>query len=1119
MGGGASSQTSEGQTVQRHASAMSSDEKYNVSLGSEPHDLDTAKKQVLTLLDRVLLSTARFGSAMQADESFVHQCGTRLSSLPLFLLAKAALPLENQVEHLLERMTRRQNGRRETPKERELRNAQAREARLPRGHGSTASSPRSKNRRARPGSVHSSSPQGPQSGKRPFRRLGGLGASAEAADDGDSVSSADSGVSEASAAIGEIARRAQTRSPTGRHDMTKRSTGSLEDLLRSAAEIAGSSLSNVRELSCQVARRVVWLLNAERCSIWIKDPGSERLFAFVDANSQSTSDIKSTLIDVKIREIGIPLVPQHSNVPVSVEQAVYSSGQVFRLSPLTLEDAPGVVEHHERGIDSGDAMYVPIIADRQVYGVCKVLGRTSDDVEFVEDDENLLATFIVFVAVCFKNALLYKDLNAAYAQTEVLLELTKSLSSCGLDVKRLCNTIIQAAKKLLNSDRCALFLVDRINQELVAQFEGSDSEVRLPIGKGIAGHVAQSGEVCNIRDAYSDTRFNKEMDRQTGYKTDTILCAPIRYEGEIVAVAQLVNKRTGYFTLEDEETFDNFGVFSGINIRNCMVHQEMLQEKKTVQAVLKIVAQLQEVDITKIGPIMMGIMNGAKELAGCDRCALFLVDKERNQLVAKVASGAGEGDEVAIRVKIGEGIAGTVAQVGEKMNVKDAYSEPKFNKETDRITGYVTKTILAMPVKYKNEVIAVTQLVNKKGDVFGVADESRLHVFTQFAGMCLRNAQLVEFMKEAEAEQRRLHEAQLAGGVEGAGKSKTKFAAVTLTAVQRILGMELTQTESDTLLTPHFNVHEYNINSSQHERLVRLAVEIFDRLGMTERFNLPRDKMTRLILTASMTYRHVPYHNFTHAFDVAQTVSTFLMALRPWDRYLTEMDALALLFAALFHDIDHMGLNNSFQLKAETPLGVLSSSSGSRSVLEVHHCNLTIDLMSNPDCNIFCNLTKDEQRDVWKTVIDAILATDMARHNELSGEYTRLAGCYDSQDATQRRLLVSMMLKAADISNITRPFDLSRVWAQYVTAEFYYQGDAERHLGLDVTPMFDRQNKSELATGQIGFMKGMGVPYFTIVTQVLDDMKFTLTQLLENLATWERLVADRKAQSRKQSGV
>jgi cAMP and cAMP-inhibited cGMP 3',5'-cyclic phosphodiesterase 10 len=71
---------------------------------------------------------------------------------------------------------------------------------------------------------------------------------------------------------------------------------------------------------------------------------------------------------------------------------------------------------------------------------------------------------------------------------------------------------------------------------------------RFPVGTGIAGQVAKTGEVLNITDAYCDSRFNRTIDKLTGYRTKTILCMPIFIRGNVIGVVQMVNKHSGHFT-------------------------------------------------------------------------------------------------------------------------------------------------------------------------------------------------------------------------------------------------------------------------------------------------------------------------------------------------------------------------------------------------------------------------------------------------------------------------------------------------------------------------------------------------------------------------------------------
>ena len=114
---------------------------------------------------------------------------------------------------------------------------------------------------------------------------------------------------------------------------------------------------------------------------------------------------------------------------------------------------------------------------------------------------------------------------------------------------------------LLNADRASLFLVDGDELVLkVADKLNEMGEIRIPKGSGIAGAVAQSGEALRIDDAYADPRFNRDVDRQTGYTTRSILSLPIKNQaGEVFAVAQLLNRRDGQpFDAHDEERFAEF---------------------------------------------------------------------------------------------------------------------------------------------------------------------------------------------------------------------------------------------------------------------------------------------------------------------------------------------------------------------------------------------------------------------------------------------------------------------------------------------------------------------------------------------------------------------------------
>ncbi|MBI3111668.1 MAG: GAF domain-containing protein [Ignavibacteriales bacterium] len=163
-----------------------------------------------------------------------------------------------------------------------------------------------------------------------------------------------------------------------------------------------------------------------------------------------------------------------------------------------------------------------------------------------------------------------------------LIEASKIVNST-LDLDKLLGLILDAAVKSIEADRGTLFLVDDIKKELWSKVLQGDNmvEIRLPVGKGIAGYVAETGQTINIPDAYSDPRFNPEVDKRTGYRTRNVLCMPMKNkDGKIIGVFQLLNKNEGVFTRDDEQFIDAFSAHASVALENARLAQEMVSNER-----------------------------------------------------------------------------------------------------------------------------------------------------------------------------------------------------------------------------------------------------------------------------------------------------------------------------------------------------------------------------------------------------------------------------------------------------------------------------------------------------------------------------------------------------------
>src|ERR1700734_3535639 len=142
----------------------------------------------------------------------------------------------------------------------------------------------------------------------------------------------------------------------------------------------------------------------------------------------------------------------------------------------------------------------------------------------------------------------------AVIELSTIVEATKRLNST-LDLAELLNIILQLTIRQTGAERGTVFLIDRERGEIWSLVGmGLDQhEIRLPINRGIAGWVAEHGETVNLEDAYADPRFESEVDIRLGFRTQSLLCLPLRSKsGEPIGVLQLLNKKSGPFTRADE---------------------------------------------------------------------------------------------------------------------------------------------------------------------------------------------------------------------------------------------------------------------------------------------------------------------------------------------------------------------------------------------------------------------------------------------------------------------------------------------------------------------------------------------------------------------------------------
>ncbi|XP_071545340.1 cGMP-specific 3',5'-cyclic phosphodiesterase isoform X2 [Panulirus ornatus] len=580
-------------------------------------------------------------------------------------------------------------------------------------------------------------------------------------------------------------------------------------------------------------------------------------------------------------------------------------------------------------------------------------------------------------------------------EPELFMELIRDIST-ELDIDTLCHKILVNVGHLTHADRASLFLAQgpRHNRCLVAKLfdvtvdtvledalsNAAEKEILLPWGVGIVGHVANTKEIINIKDAYQDPRFDASIDRRTGYRTMSVLCMPVcNYEGEVIGVAEIINKKNGTneFTKQDVEVFRRYLTFCGIGIQNAQLFDMSVREYKRNQLLLQLARGIFE-EQTSLDRLVSKIMTEARELLKCERCSVYLLDPQTTDedvdgnksskdnseaaetLVIRqtVAPSPEELMEIppetltvhmAFELQSREGecrisqpssaqlaasvharLANYVCSTGQTVNISDVL---EWLGAPLKDGGLVTHSVLTIPIfNSSRRILGVAQMINKESGLhFTDHDINTFEAFAIFCGLGIQNTQVYEKACRLMARQ------------QVALECLSYHATASQDDTDRLRTTEIPTAED-------FDLYNFDFCESglTDDETCKCVIRMFMNLDLLGRFHIPYEVLCRWLLSVKKNYRLVKYHNWRHAVTVAQTMFAMLKTGK-MERFMTDLEMLGLLVACLCHDLDHRGTNNSFQTKTDSPLAILYSTS----TMEHHHFDQCVMILSQDSNNIF----------------------------------------------------------------------------------------------------------------------------------------------------------------------
>ncbi len=298
-----------------------------------------------------------------------------------------------------------------------------------------------------------------------------------------------------------------------------------------------------------------------------------------------------------------------------------------------------------------------------------------------------------------------------------------------LDLNELLSLILGKISRVMEADRSTLYLLDDETDELWSEVSQGDDvrEIRLRVGEGLAGWAAKTGRSLNIKDAYQDPRFDSEWDRRTGYRTRSTLCVPMKnHHGRTIGVVQVLNKRDGYFSTEDEALLAALASQAAVSIENSKLFlsvvaknielletKERLEEKIHELDVLFEIAQV-AASAMELDDLLTGVLARTMRAVDAEAASILLADEVTGDLRFRAAVG-GEPEAIRrMRIKAGQGICGWVAEHGRPQVVNHVESDRRHSQHISEMVGYHPKSVLCVPLIWEDGRGAV-ELLNKSG--------------------------------------------------------------------------------------------------------------------------------------------------------------------------------------------------------------------------------------------------------------------------------------------------------------------------------------------------------------------------------------------------------------------
>lgn len=281
-------------------------------------------------------------------------------------------------------------------------------------------------------------------------------------------------------------------------------------------------------------------------------------------------------------------------------------------------------------------------------------------------------------------------------------------------------------------------------------FDEDTQSLRFTLAEGLAGWVKENKLAALVEDTEKDDRWSsRSFTKSNKVASKSSVSAPLLVRDQLIGIITLSHPAPGYFTSDHLDLVQAIADQAGVAVLNGRLYNESRRTAQIMGAIAESSAAINA--SLQLDEVLQTILEETWKALETEAVSLALIEPDSDELKFRAATGKGSKEVIGVRIKLGQGVAGWVAQQGVSVIVPDTQEDPRFYADVDDSTGFQTRSIACAPIRLKGEVIGVLEAFNP-ADPF---DEGILRVLEgigNLAGAAIDHARLFE---QVELEHRR----------------------------------------------------------------------------------------------------------------------------------------------------------------------------------------------------------------------------------------------------------------------------------------------------------------------------------------------------------------------------